>query len=72
MALCRCDQHSPDSKKYTNRVAPVGYPNTALVCGNSDCQYSGYIWLIDSEYIKYQNGHKIFSGPTNVAKMKAT
>lgn len=75
MALSRClEQHSPPqgrSTQYRSYVRPVGYPKTALVCGNPQCDLPGVIWLAPDECHDYQRGERIFSGPSNFTKMKA-
>ena len=67
MALCRClKYHSPPrSNRYTAYVSPMGYPNTALICGISNCNEPGVIWLNKNESIAYQNDQRIFPGPNN-------
>ncbi len=73
MALCRCiESHRwPKGLKreYIAYVFPVGYPNTALICGR--CDNPGAIWLEKTEEDAYQKGERIFEGPNNFAKMKA-
>lgn len=78
MALCRClDDHSPpESDDYIAYVEPLGYPNSALICGrpakkNSDaCEKIGVIWLNRKELEKYLTGTRIFA-VTRVVKMLA-
>jgi|Deesub1362A_J573_1020465.scaffolds.fasta_scaffold06047_7 hypothetical protein len=47
MALCRCLDHRPKGIKhdYICYVHPIGYLNTALICGNPNCNNPGVIWL---------------------------
>ena len=73
MALCRCKEiHSPPkSNKYVVYAYPVGSPDTSSICGNPKCQKPGLLWLDDSESKAYQNGQRIFCGPSNMTKMKA-
>jgi hypothetical protein len=72
MALCRCkDHHSPPkSPKYIAYAYPVGYPDTSTICGRKACQDVAVVWLDDIEYASYQNGQRIFGGPSNMTKMK--
>lgn len=72
MALCRCLKHGTTKKnKYTAYLKPIGYPNTSSICGRINCENPGVIWIEKSEATAYQNGQRIFSGQTNVVKMKA-
>lgn len=53
MALCRCLKHPPRSdrskKDYIAYLKPVGYPNASAICGLSNCENSGVIWIGDSD-----------------------
>ena len=73
MSLCRClELHSHPKGRTTTYVAyvkPLGYPNTALICGL--CNNPGVLWLDSSEVKAYLNGTRIFSGPNAFTKMKA-
>jgi hypothetical protein len=54
---------------YIGYVFPVGYPETALICGR--CDKAGTIWLNEDEISAYQNGKRIFEGPNNFTRMRA-
>ena len=72
MALCRCERHGqPQGRtvEYVAYVLPLGYPNTALICGR--CDAPGLIWLDKREVLAYEDGQRIFKGPSNFTKMKA-
>ena len=73
MALSRClEQHaSPQGRSHTYQayVLPVGYPDTALVCGN--CDRPGAIWLTPPEADAYTRGERVFEGPNAFTKMRA-
>ena len=75
MALCRCLQYHAwprgRTTSYVAYVHPMGYPNTALICGLSDCKNPGVIWLDGDEAEVYENGRRIFEGPSYFAKMRA-
>lgn len=62
MALVRClDRHSPPAgrrHRYVCSVQPVGYPNTALICGIPDCNNPGVIWHDQNEKEKYKKNIK--------------
>jgi hypothetical protein len=71
MALCRCDacgvDESKSKKDYVAFVNPVGYPNTAMICGKTNCTNPAKVWLDEGEFADYQNGVRIFRGSTSVA-----
>lgn len=73
MALSRClEAHSPPqgrSNVYQAYVLPLGYPDTALVCGN--CDRPGAIWLTPEEARAYDSGERAFEGPNAFTKMRA-
>lgn len=75
MALCRClEKHKwPKgiNKEYIAYVKPIGYPNTALICGRKGCENPAVIWLERNDIKNYHEGQRIFKGQTNVLKMKA-
>jgi hypothetical protein len=75
MALARClEKHSPPrgrTTSYGNFVSPLGYPKTALICGNPECDFPGVIWLTPVESQSYSKGERVFAGPNNFAKMEA-
>lgn len=74
MALVRCvETHGrPTGRKhnYVMSVKPVGYPETAAICGREGCEYPGLVWLTETERAAYRKGHRIFSVPTAAVKIK--
>ncbi len=72
MALCRCIKHHspPKSPKYVAHAYPVGYPDTAVICGRKECHEVAVVWLDDTELTCYQSGQRVFGGPSNMTKMK--
>lgn len=72
MALCRCKEHKPIGRKYNYvmGVKPIAYPNSSSICGRKKCQLVGLIWLIEKEYIDYQNGIDVFNYDSSVSKVK--
>jgi hypothetical protein len=50
---------------------PVGYPDTALVCGSVSCDEPGLIWLEKHEDAAYEKGQRIFQAFTASMKMRA-
>lgn len=75
MALGRClTSHAwPKGKKtdYIGYVQPVGYPDSALICGIPECNRPAVIWLDVNEEESYKEGNRIFRGPSHFTKMKA-
>ena len=74
MAIVRCEQCGLDLTKtkrnYVQRVNPLGYPETGVVCGRKGCRNPGFVWLEKEEYKEYQEGERIFRIPTYAAKIK--
>jgi hypothetical protein len=72
MALCRClEIHGWPKGRTHDYVAyakPVGYPQTALICGL--CDNPGVIWLNREEKAAYENGQRIFDGPNRFTRMQ--
>jgi hypothetical protein len=60
MAIVRCDKHIINRRraknKYVRRVKPVGYPNTAVICGRKYCKRPGYVWLTDEDIKLIERG----------------
>lgn len=74
MAICRCKKHSPPKGRklnYIGFVEPIGFPDTALVCGL--CDDPGLIWLTKEEELEFNRGLRIFKGPNSMfARMKTS
>jgi hypothetical protein len=72
MALVRCEECRVrrNSKKYIKTVEPVGYPDTALICGTVGCSKPGLVWLTDDESKEYKSGQRIFAPQSSTAKFK--
>ena len=74
MAIVRCEIHPVQQDKckyeYMAVVNPIGYPNTAAVCGIKDCLNPGYVWLNKDDYSAYENGQRHFFMNTNTIKVK--
>lgn len=78
MALVRCEACGIQpagtghyTRDYVRAVHPVGYPETALVCGRPDCYQPGIIWLESDESAAYDNGERVFQLQTNAVKVRA-
>jgi hypothetical protein len=53
MAIIRCRAHAPHGRapEYLAAVKPVGFPETALVCGSEHCDEPAFIWLEGAEKV---------------------
>jgi len=51
-------------------VEPIGYPETALICGSARCTTPEMVCLDENEWIEYQEGSRIFEPPTASSKFK--
>lgn len=73
MALVRCDRHGTIrgiKHKYVGRMHPVGFPNTAAICGRLGCEEPGLVWLTQRELDAYQGGQRVFPIFTHSAKVR--
>ena len=73
MAIMRCEAHHPKGRKrnYVASVPPIGYPETALVCGSTACNAPAFIWLEDHEKALYDRGERVFKAFTDTMKVRA-
>ncbi len=72
MALARCDNHpSQGTKKiYVASQLPIGYPNSAVICGRKECFGNAKIYLTQEEINEYRQGQRIFSYDSSAAKVR--
>ena len=74
MAVARCPEHGvPEgrTREYSGKsVKPVGYPNTAVVCGITTCPAPGLVWLETAEQAAYDRGERVFRVPNNAVKIR--
>ena len=73
MALVRCkDCGEPAGKErhYVKAVKPVGYPDTAAICGRKHCEEPGMVWLDEDDARGYDGGERIISVPNAAVKIK--
>ena len=67
MALVKCSEAcrrkgNPKHTYSSTPYAPVGHPNSGLICGATDCKKAGLVWLTTDEEKDYkQNRTDIFS-----------
>jgi hypothetical protein len=73
MAIMRCDAHEPKgrTRTYAGHVDPVGFPDTALVCGATGCTAPALIWLETEEKFAYDRGERVFNAFTDSMKVRA-
>ena len=62
MAIVRCQDHPPRNTHYAIAVKPVGYPDTALICGREGDEHGemGWVYLLPDEHHEYQDGKRVF------------
>jgi len=79
MAIVRCQDHPPRTHNYEIAVKPVGYPDTALICGRDENDHDeiGWVYLLPEEYEEYQDGKRVFGlwGPessSSAAKVRVS
>jgi hypothetical protein len=79
MAIVRCQDHPPRNTNYSIAVKPVGYPDTALICGRGDSDHEeiGWVYLLPEEHEDYQAGKRVFGlwGPdssSSAAKVRVS
>lgn len=75
MALARCSKHGyPEGRGgniYSREpVKPLGYPDTATMCGRTDCSHPALIWLLEGERAEYDAGRRIFGYDSKVARVR--
>ncbi len=74
MALCRCKEMHANPEGRTNPYVvsfkPIGYPNTSSICGRTNCENNGLIWLTQNELDLYNQGIRIFKYSNNNSKVK--
>jgi hypothetical protein len=78
MALVRCERcgvkppgRGQYKRRYVGHVAPVGHPDSGLICGTPTCDQPGLIWLEGGEIQAYNGGRRVFSLQTNTTKVRA-
>lgn len=73
MAIMRCPIHVPKrtTRQYAGAVEPVGYPETAVICGSKHCREPALIWLETHEMDQHRRGERIFQAFTSSMKVCA-
>ncbi len=74
MSLARCKDHPPMNSRaaapYTAFALPIGYPETAAVCGRGRCSRAACLWLTDAEQRTHAGGERIFSVDSHAIKVR--
>ena len=74
MALVRCKECGKPkgrTRKYIREVKPIGYPDTALICGSAGCTNPGLVRLEAYEVKMYTDKKtRIFEPPSRTAQFK--
>ena len=74
MALCRCEAHGIDERRtkhaYDAYALPVGYPQTAVMCGTAGCESPARVWLNREQVKEFQQGQRIFNVNTGTLKVR--
>lgn len=74
MALSRCKEHAPKNKsKYPHYTEPQNHPNSGVICGRSECEHPGLIFLdngADAKALVKNPNQEIFGFFNSVGKLK--
>src|SRR5258708_8268016 len=79
MAIARCDKHTPSGTRhagikyaYKAFALPLGYPETAAICGREDCEGPARLWLTEPERADHQRGVRLFGIRTPSAQIRVS
>ena len=76
MAIVRCEKHpvrlALATNRYIRRAEPLGYPNTAAICGITHCEKPGLVWLTNEELDQFNNGERYFRVKTFTVKVRVS
>lgn len=76
MAIVRCETHpvrlEMATNNYVKRAEPVGYPNTAAICGIAHCQQPGLVWLTAGELNESNKSDQYFRVKTYTVKVRVS
>jgi hypothetical protein len=73
VVICRCHNHAGAELVklgYIFSVHPIGYPDTAVICGIKGCQCPALVWLKKEDLAAYQASKRIFDIPNQALKVK--
>ena len=63
MAIGRCSEHPFErvtKEPYNVYAFPLGYPQTAAICGRPGCENPARIWLTPDEVTQHRAGARVF------------
>ena len=68
MGLVRCKKHPPNgrTREYVASAKPLGYPQTAAICGITYCEEPGLFWFEKDESAAYERGERVFQLANNM------
>lgn len=72
MAIVRCERHrlaAAERRNYPEYALPLGYPDTAVVCGHGRCKQPGRVWLEPDEVEAHRKGRRVFGVNTETVKV---
>ncbi|NIJ39846.1 hypothetical protein FHS78_000101 [Parvibaculum indicum] len=72
MAIARCDNHPIErstKEPYEAYSLPLGYPNTAAICGRVGCEEPAKIFLTSTEAQAHDQGCRILDVKTQSIKV---
>lgn len=75
MATARCNKHIPKSIQrhdYKTYALPVGYPETAAICGKLGCEEPARVWLTKIEQAAFKRGVRLFNIRANAVKLRVS
>jgi len=74
MAIARCDKHTPTGIKHDYRAyaLPIGYPETAAICGKLDCEEPARVWLTKADHAAFRRGIRVFNIRTHAVKLRVS
>lgn len=73
MAIARCDEHPiqrETKEPYKEYALPVGYPDTAAICGGVGCENAARIWLTPGEIKEHHAGQRVFGVKTHTVRVR--
>lgn len=73
MAIARCEIHpiQRDTKEpYKEYALPLGYPDTAAICGRVGCENPARVWLTPDEIKQHKGGKRVFGVKTHSIRVR--
>ena len=74
MAIARCDKHTPMGKTHDYRAyaLPIGYPETAAICGRAGCEKPARVWLTKNDHAAFKRGIRVFNIRAHAVKLRVS